>query len=396
MLTRNLYREDEVEAALLLCLSRGRAAESAFWATELIDSDLGTVVVKTVFRAWLWFYGVREIEWFAAFATMMEADELDADLLMAAVLGFRKRDASIVGLLAHGLGAAPTYYADPFAKGKTRVAWGLCVAGEIPWNSLPAIAPKHSEKLVQKLLTAEEWFGGLWEPEFLWHCRAAAVALICCPTLPTGSTFRPIPGHIQANLAEWSAATGRARRAYKIPVSCLYLITARGRDHTVYDGTEAELMGKLEPKLKGSSFWEGVVAEIGGWDVIQRHDETREEFYDTYFPDDIPDEWSLEERAKSHGRGVLQRGATAEPARFIQTWFYGIHCYVAWGGIRKLTVLPSALSAVYTERLEELKAAVSKWDRTPRTYELTAEPSYVLDKSPLPSNTVVDSDSIHP
>jgi hypothetical protein len=26
-----------------------------------------------------------------------------------------------------------------------------------------------------------------------------------------------------------------------------------------------------------------------------------EQFYDTYFPDDIPDEWSNEERKKSHG-----------------------------------------------------------------------------------------------
>lgn len=388
MLTRNLYREDEVEAALLWCLARGRAAEAAFWATELLDSDLGTVVVKTVFRAWLWFYGIKEVEWFAAFAEMMKADELDADLLMAAVLGFRKRDASIVGLLAHGLRPEqPTYYEDPWTRGKTRVAWGLCVAGEVPWTSL-----HEKSDLVQKLLTAETWFEGLWDPEFLWPCRAAAVLLAVYPRVPGSCQFRPIPPHIQANLAEWSELKGRARRVYAIPTSCLYLITDRGRNHTVYDGTEAEIMGRLEPKLKGSTFWETAAAEVGGWPSIRRHDETREGFYDTYFPDDIPDEWSTADRAKSHGRGVLQPNTTAEPARFIETWFRGIHCSVAWGGEKRLTMLPSKLSEVYTERLEELTAAVKAWDRTPRTYAVTIKesPSFALDISPSPLNTVED------
>lgn len=385
MLTRNLYREDEVEAALLWCLARGRAAESAFWATELFDSDLGTVVVKTVFRAWLWFYGIKEIEWFAAFAEMMKADELDVDLLMAAVLGLRKRDASIVGLLAHGLRPEqPTYYEDPWTRGKTRVAWGLCVAGEVPWTSL-----HEKGGLVQKLLTAETWFEGLWDSEFMWPCRAAAVLLAVYPKATGSTQFRPIPPHIQANLKEWSELKGRARRVYAIPTACLYLITNRGRTHTVYDGTEAEIIGRLEPKLKGSTFWDRIAEELGGWPSIRRHDETRELFYEQFFPDDIPDEWSTADRAKSHGRGVLQPNTTAEPARFIETWFRGVHCSVAWSGEKRLSVLPSKLSEVYTERLEELAAAVKAWDRTPRTYELTV-PSYALDICPLPLNIVED------
>jgi hypothetical protein len=40
--------------------------------------------------------------------------------------------------------------------------------------------------------------------------------------------------------------------------------------------------------------------------VITWHsDDKMEEFYDQYFPDDIPDEWSKEDKLKSHGDGVL-------------------------------------------------------------------------------------------
>jgi hypothetical protein len=40
----------------------------------------------------------------------------------------------------------------------------------------------------------------------------------------------------------------------------------------------------------------------------------REAFYNTYFPysvDDIPDEWSLAEKEKSHGRGLGKTNETA-------------------------------------------------------------------------------------
>jgi hypothetical protein len=50
----------------------------------------------------------------------------------------------------------------------------------------------------------------------------------------------------------------------------------------------------------------GIVATTTG--IIARDDDALEEFYSTVFPDDIPDEWSAAERAKSHGQqGVVFR-----------------------------------------------------------------------------------------
>ncbi len=44
---------------------------------------------------------------------------------------------------------------------------------------------------------------------------------------------------------------------------------------------------------------------MGSWKHIRKADEIREAFYDMYFPDDIPDEWSAKDREKSHGYGLL-------------------------------------------------------------------------------------------
>ena len=54
----------------------------------------------------------------------------------------------------------------------------------------------------------------------------------------------------------------------------------------------------------------GITMDEPTGSVIFPDDDTLEQFFDTYFPDDIPDEWSKEDQLKSHGRGVQE---TAPP-----------------------------------------------------------------------------------
>jgi hypothetical protein len=46
---------------------------------------------------------------------------------------------------------------------------------------------------------------------------------------------------------------------------------------------------------EGCQFWRKVYASYS--------EETHDEFHDTYFPDDIPDEWSAADQQMSHGVG---------------------------------------------------------------------------------------------
>ena len=76
-----------------------------------------------------------------------------------------------------------------------------------------------------------------------------------------------------------------------------------------------------------------------------KSDEHLEAFYKSYFPDDIPDEWSLQSREMSHGRG-LGKSLEQARARFIyhtlqrskslELWnsnFKEIDCTMDWSSL---------------------------------------------------------------
>jgi hypothetical protein len=81
-----------------------------------------------------------------------------------------------------------------------------------------------------------------------------------------------------------------------------------------------------------SPFWEQVLSEYCHGFIFSpknkkcsgikwlSHDKMVE-FYDKYFVDDIPDEWSLVEKNISHGPGVLLPEETVDINSVINRWF---------------------------------------------------------------------------
>lgn len=255
-LTRHLYREDEVVAALILCVHRGLLQEALFWSLELLDSGLTNQFYGALKTIWMLSFCKSAADWLADFEEEYAKEVLDADALLEFVAGLARSPMPREGLVVTAIGQT---------------------AASGPSAAL---------------------------------------------------TRRPLNADMAALVTEWRCATGRsrARRVYKIPIECLYWITARGRNLTVYDSTEKEIMGSLEKPgaLWGSEYWDEVATgldEERGWLAVKEDDMVRETFYDTHFPDDIPDEWSKAERAKSHGSGVLQRGAQATGVEWIRRWY---------------------------------------------------------------------------
>jgi hypothetical protein len=168
-----------------------------------------------------------------------------------------------------------------------------------------------------------------------WEQRATIVAALCLDRISfTASWNQTAVREIPSELETWAANLGRrARRVYTIPDECLYWLTRRGKELSVYDTNEKEIMGHLEKSvaLWGSSFWDSVAEDFGGWAAIKSDAESREAFYETYFPDDIPDEWSSADRVKSHSRGVLQKTLGADASRALQTLFGRLPAAVIWG-----------------------------------------------------------------
>jgi hypothetical protein len=108
-------------------------------------------------------------------------------------------------------------------------------------------------------------------------------------------------------MQEWNHMIGRqSYRIYSIPSACLYGTTQRGR--TKWSHSTIHQLYDIESHLLGCPFWEEALsnhAVIDQGAIQWKSDQNMEEFYDTYFPDDIPDEWTKVEKQKSHGDGLL-------------------------------------------------------------------------------------------
>jgi hypothetical protein len=67
---------------------------------------------------------------------------------------------------------------------------------------------------------------------------------------------------------------------------------------------DSQFIGPVTFLQNATSFWKNVL-DTNSIHISEElefpNDEAVESFYTTYFPDDIPDEWSIQERQKSHG-----------------------------------------------------------------------------------------------
>ena len=341
-LTRHLYKEDEVVASLMLCCLRGRMYEAAFWCLELLDSGLADELILTARRTWLYGFGIGALGWSIAFEEAVKEEAVDADRLLELVVGLarlgviKSHDSSVPALMAMtwGIGLATPQPLQQCleAGGGLIAAWAaarvLVAQGGMPaaWMCLMDFALKRHGG------AAKEWIAGLRAMEDVeeWPRLAVGLAAICLGVKEFAAarqawTARPMGADVVNLVVEWRGCLGRrSRRAFAIHPDSIAWLTGRGRNLSVYDTNEKELWRLERPTgLWGSQFWDEAAEEFGGWAAVRDDSEAREAFYARYFPDDIPDEWSRAERGKSHGSGVLQRGAQPDPVRWLRNWFGG-------------------------------------------------------------------------
>lgn len=407
-LTKHLYNEDEVIAALKWSILRRRFPEVVFWTQECIDSNMLKEFIQAV--TWCWMFGCapKAIGWIQRLrATLQDGhtvkDTSCIDLALSLTYHMKNRpDSSVLGLLGMGLeisihapdhiGAfklsqdlADTPLIRALAQGKTVLAWHLLHDewSTDGWTRLREVcASKHSNltDILHHLENAPVWMGDTWNPNWTWCFRAIATITMC---LPSGvlvlDELSPPSLTLTAERLQWLHLPQRYRRIYQPPTDCLYWFCKRG-NLTVNQTNEHELMAGLEQAFIGSKYWDLLRPELCSTDSA------REEFYNLHFPNDIPDEWSTSARAMSHGTGVIPVGAAINHAtlfnRFLDRWFLSIPSTSLWRatehGLNVLktrwltTPRPSTLEKgihdAYTEN--ELCSHLKKqWDLVPKRRE---------------------------
>ena len=363
MLTRHLYRYDEIRAALLWSIARGRTTEGMFWVQEFLDSELFDELYQTLLEGWIWFIGIRNMEWCRRFWEVYTSDEVEEEtMLLLAYQLFRSsaRDSTVLTMLLAGPSVVlerlpPTPKTNVLLEtarfkslcttpvrralvryirtGKALSAWKLAV-GDSDLDSLVfALGSSDAQDSLHSLEQISSTF--LQDNENLRIAtRAVAVGFLCMkPSLQRASlaksTYQHFDSVTQTEWNEWKSCEGRrARRMYTPPRDCLPWITSRGWN-TYKKTTIRELRNLSIDGLrdKGCPFWVRVLDESNPWS----DDSAYEDFWDTYFPDDIPDEWSKKDQEKSHGEGALSLHDTQQNLfKMIQRWFRFLTSAVIW------------------------------------------------------------------
>jgi hypothetical protein len=356
-LTKSLYNQDEVLAALKWCLLRGRLQQTVFWSQECLDSNLISEFLQALVWVWLFGCGSASLGWISRLRLCLQKGQACTqseyiDLVIS--LGFHAKsrgDSSTLALLGMGLmnqseepntitlmnfpqGLEDTPLARALLQGKSDLAWSLLRplwktgAWEILTQVLTYKHP-HCADLFSLLKTSENWMQSAWIPEWEWCIRAFACATVCSHAIVILSEEAPPSLDLSSERLNYMDLPMRRRRLYQIPLDCLYWMTRRG-SLRVNQSNETELTGMLEDGFVGSRFWHT---------KMPVDDESRETFYQTYFPNDIPDEWSRESRLMSHGQGVLPVGDSIDHSiiisRCLARWFASIPCKTSWRGLEK-------------------------------------------------------------
>lgn len=267
-LTRHLYELDEVKSALHTCL-RLHDDTGLFWLWELIVS---------------------------------QEEKLAADILGAPVGAecWADRYAELASLLSRCQKPTRRIYTedslgfDDACRRKNAVAavWYLkSLPADTIWNLLPGEDPAPDEK------------GFLYQ--------VAAVRRICYSALQKPKARDRASDKQKEQWAHWNTLIGRRKaRQYAIPETALDATTTRGQMLVKYTNI-GDVREPVPLLAEGCKFWQEALRTAGltidGEEntVCFPDDDTLEKFYEKFFPDDIPDEWSAEDQQKSHGRGRL-------------------------------------------------------------------------------------------
>ena len=378
-LSRHFYCLEEVQAALYLASTKNQYPETLFWCEELIQSGCASEAISTLFESWLWQVGPFRLRWLLETWKDLGSDEIqDTSILLAAYrlssLHTSNRDHSLFRILLHtphdstppdrvtkksprGFPSddpKECYFIRSIFQGKAMSAWWMASKISISrrWELLEwychHVSTSFQKEFQECLHILQDYpkLMGYQTDAYDSVISCIAVLLFCLTPKQQEDSFRPLLPSIdqktQEAISSWQSLLGRkSRRIFTIPPSCLYGITQRGcMKRSLHNRIQ---LYHVEKYIIGCPFWDDALqhyADIDDSGLIHwKSDDKKEEFYQDYFPDDIPDEWTQEEKDRSHGNGVL---GTEETVTFFcyASRFFSKLSRLYWcsfdKGIRKL------------------------------------------------------------
>ena len=304
--TKHLYRMDEVLSSLRWSIITKNIYETAFWATEVYESDMLQEGLEVLEHTWLTHVGFGSWFCFRLILAVYNDGEISLEDWVSVTCAFARVeicDSTISHLLLRGATTPADWQPhfphsvvyngledaikDCLRRGKLQDAWllGRAMAPSAQWELLESLAEVQGR---------DEELG--WLKQFrpcVYECLAAAYTLVSIDSITWSSSQQVIDRYYCDELDQWKKEKSmRKRRVLKPRAEALVYMCLSG-------DSRGDIMLDLEKTLKQSPYWIGVLSGYmmdGQW----ISDLKKEGFYEQHFTDDIPDEWSLEDREKSH------------------------------------------------------------------------------------------------
>lgn len=342
-LSRHFYSLDEVHSALHYTTTRNLPNESLYWCQELILSGCVSEAISTLFESWIWHKGPFYLQWLVQAWNTLASDELsENDLLLSAyqLTLCSQKDHSLFHILVNTT-MDPTipdrvtpktpsllpsddtkeiYFIRALFQKKAHSAWWISHYIDtirlwelIEWYTLHIIPNTYYDSYSTCLIALQNYdkLLGYKSDEYDKIIRCLTILSLCLSDEKQKQSFTPLPTIIdtrcQDELQHLSQKHGRKEyRIYSIPTMCLYGVTLRGC--MKWTKNNCNQLNTIEPHLIGCPFWDHAIEPHGvteNNEIKWNSDDDIEEFYTQYFPDDIPDEWTKQDKLQSHGDGIL-------------------------------------------------------------------------------------------
>ena len=302
--------------------------ETAFWTIELCESNFEQECLDMLETIWLHTIGFGSWYSLRLIQSVYDEGSIEEEKLVEITCALARRrtcDSTIFHLLLRG-STSPDWkpnfshskeyitvgegVEDCLNRGKLTEAWllGRAMTLDEHWEML--------NKMANKLNRSEELSMLKELRPCVYENLAACYVLVSLDEVVWISSKKQIeniiPKEVQEAIDEWRSETSmRKRRAVKPKLEALLYLTQRS-EQSQYESSEPDIQGGLLETLKKSEYWSCILEHYMEDLTTWKSDEHLESFYETYFPNDIPDEWSLQGREMSHGRGL---GKPIEQAR---------------------------------------------------------------------------------
>ena len=333
MLTRHFYRAEDACAALQYAIHSRKPYEAVYWAKEL--SEYKDLLQKTLFMSWFYSIGLDDI----SMIQTIKNPTLESVFQMGSS---ESRNSTLFYMFLNG--ALNKEYSTK--KSLVKLSSSLIQSNKDidvwirntlfnryleSWQSSLKVWDNDSfiPIIHQFILTKFdnptsilETFETIYEFESvdIVYRRCAIIGILCMnDSQINSSSYKPVPSDLSLYLEYWNSVYGRrSGRVYSLPNECFYGKTKRGTMKK--DETNIQELYDPISLIQNQTIYKKILDVFETFKAFQDDSAQYEAFFNYYFSDDIPDEWSLEDKQRSHGNGVLEKDERPSLEKYISSW----------------------------------------------------------------------------